>query len=142
MRGTQQQELCFDPPTGGRHPATSFRAAERVKPHVETLREKVFDFIKERGVKGATDDEIQLFLRMHGNTERPRRRELEKEDSIVASGEKRRTGSGCAAKVWVVTDIERESEDDEEHRRTRFGYNDWHDDIGNGETDQCRLPEF
>ncbi len=81
---------------------TSEKAAQSVQPRVGTLRYRVLQFIVSCGLYGATDEEIQDGLRMNGNTERPRRRELEKGRLIVDSGRTRKTRSGKDAVVWVI----------------------------------------
>ena len=50
--------------------------------------------------RGATDGEIQDALDMGGDTERPRRWELQKAGMIVDSGMRRRTRSMRMARVW------------------------------------------
>lgn len=79
---------------------TSQAAAERIEPNASSLRALVLDYIRTSG--GATDEEIQVALGMAGNTERPRRRELEQAGLIQDSGTTRRTASGRMAVVWVA----------------------------------------
>lgn len=81
---------------------TSLEAAIAIMPSAESLREKVFAFIKKVGTYGATDDEIQSALDMEGNTQRPRRRELFLKGRIKLAGFTRKTRSGKAAEVYVV----------------------------------------
>lgn len=50
---------------------------------------------------GATDDEIQAALKIPGNTERPRRKELETAGRIRKSGTRKNAG-GRACAVWVA----------------------------------------
>jgi hypothetical protein len=59
-------------------------------------------FFVGKGVEGATDDEIQTALGMAGNTERPRRRELEDRKLIGDSQKRRLTASKRQAVVWVA----------------------------------------
>jgi hypothetical protein len=75
-------------------------AREQIAPSAATLRERVLRFLQSRGAEGATDEEIQHRLFMPGNTERPRRRELEQAGQVYASGYNRVTASGRAAVVW------------------------------------------
>lgn len=89
-----------EPPHNGS--ATSREAAEEIEPTAATLRAKVFDFIKKHGSNGATDQEIQIALQMQGNTQRPRRKELEEAGLITDSGETRKTTSGRSAIVWIA----------------------------------------
>ena len=82
---------------------TSVAAAAEIKESASTLRREVYACIKSRGSIGATDDEIQEALGMAGNTQRPRRRELESAGVIAAlPGIKRETRSGRKAQVWVA----------------------------------------
>lgn len=67
-----------------------------------TLRAMVFRALRERGSTGATDEELQQALRLQGNTERPRRRELEEVGLVRDSGVRRKTQAGKAAVVWVA----------------------------------------
>ena len=84
------------------HSATSRTAAKSIKPVASALRMAVLAFIRGRGWRGATDDEIQIELGMGGNTQRPRRRELEQASMVKDSGLRRLTVSGRAAVVWVA----------------------------------------
>ena len=81
---------------------TSEAAAESMKPTAESLRIQVLQFLEAMGGKGATDEEIQYALQMPGNTERPRRRELELAGFITKNGHERQTNSGRWAVVWVT----------------------------------------
>ena len=92
-------------PVSGLQPETrqtSQAAAERIEPTAHTLRAAVLRYITSCGSDGATDDEIQHALSMTGNTERPRRRELEQAGWIYVSAETRRTAAGRKAAVWVA----------------------------------------
>ncbi len=95
MRG-ETLSLPFVP-----HSPTSKAAAKKQgrKPE-KVLRDRaaIFDCIRSRGLRGATDAEIQAHLEMGGNTQRPRRGELARMGLIVKSGE-RRQGSA----VWIVS---------------------------------------
>lgn len=94
-----QLVLNFEPPRASRRP-TSSAAAEVIKPDCARLRNMVLGAIVAHGVIGATDEEIQLELGLAGDTERPRRRELEKAHLVVDSGQRRPTSSGRMAIVW------------------------------------------
>ena len=104
----------FDPPTNPepfddapapaqRHSPTSVAAAEQIEPVVEILIKRVLYRVQACGMYGATDEELQTFLSIGGSTERPRRWELVNAGFIKDSGRTRRTGSGRASVVWVVT---------------------------------------
>lgn len=84
------------------HSETSRAAAHAIKPSAKALREQVFDFVKGRGERGATDEEIASCLKMSGNTERPRRRELVLAGRVIDSGKKRETESGLMATIWIT----------------------------------------
>ena len=79
---------------------TRAQSRNAIRPKAETLRVEVLKFIA-RQRDGATDEEIQRGLGMTGNTQRPRRKELEKAGAIVAEGT-RKTSSGRAAAVWRI----------------------------------------
>jgi len=61
--------------------------------------------LRERGEHGATDQEIQDALQLPSNTQIPRRWELVKAATVVASGRKRKTRSNCPATVWVASEF-------------------------------------
>jgi hypothetical protein len=84
---------------------TSRKAAIEIENRAPSLREQVYTFILEQGSRGATDEEIQIALRMSGNTERPRRRELEMEGRIGIGyyPQTRFTSSGREAVVWFAS---------------------------------------
>lgn len=89
-----------DPPHSGS--PTSQAAAEAIKPTAGTLRAIVLEYLKEHP-DGATDEEMQLALDMAGNTQRPRRQELEKMGFVRATDRTRTTSSGRQAVVWEST---------------------------------------
>ena len=60
-------------------------------------QQAVLKFIRDRGSSGATDKQIQSGLNMCGDTQRPRRRELERAGLIREADH---TRNGC--KVWVA----------------------------------------
>ena len=92
------QLSIFDPPAQ-RHSPTSIAAAESMRESSSTLRERVYRCILTCGP--ITDDGICAALAMAGNTERPRRIELQRAGRIVAEGTKP-TASGRQAVAWVV----------------------------------------
>lgn len=98
-------DLFSVPPYGGgpphqRHSATSKAAAESVRVRVGPLHQKILAHLRECG--GATDEEIMGALDMGGNTQRPRRRELQLMGMVKDSGLTRQTRSGRAAVVWII----------------------------------------
>ena len=92
----------FDPPAQ-RHSETSIAAAEAIKPRVEIYRERILAEIKRSGALGRTDGELQEQLNMNGSTQRPRRIELVDAGLVKNSGRTRKSASGRACVVWVVT---------------------------------------
>lgn len=95
-----KQAFMFTDAPAQRHSETSVAAAEAIKPDKESLRRHLLEWLQERGLTGATDEEAQDALGMDGNTERPRRRECEDAGLVRDSGTKRRTRSGREAVVW------------------------------------------
>ena len=85
-----------------KHSDTSREAADSMKPTAATLREAVFNYLFGRGGDGATDEEVQDDLNMPGNTERPRRRELQEAGKVRDSGMRRATKTGRQAVVWTT----------------------------------------
>jgi len=101
-------QRSFDDLYGGepphqKHSDTSTGAADQLpEERRRTLRARVMAKIAASGDDGATDEEIQIAFEMEGNTERPRRRELQLGGLIVDSGRRRLTTSGRQAVVWVT----------------------------------------
>lgn len=96
------QRFLFDPsspepPHNGTE--TSRAAAEQIKPNADTLRARVLEYLQSQP-DGATDEQMQLALGMAGNTQRPRRQELEKMGLVRATDRTRATRSGRQATVW------------------------------------------
>lgn len=85
--------------------ATSTAAAADAR---DTQRAQVLDVIRGAGVRGATDDEIQIALGLDGSSERPRRWELWKRDRIRmlldthGATVTRRTRTARRAVVWIL----------------------------------------
>lgn len=66
--------------------------------------EKILKFLEERGIEGATDEEMDIsFGTGASRTNRPHRLSLVKQGSVVNSGKRRPTRSGRSAIVWVVS---------------------------------------
>ena len=91
-----QMDLPFQ-----RHSPTSRAAAKSMEGRAPTLRDQVLEYIRSRGVMGATDQDIQVTLGIPGSTERPRRVELLERHLIRQEGT-RKTASGRKAAVWVA----------------------------------------
>jgi len=86
----------------GRPPAsndtTSRAAADAIRPHRESLRDRVLGTIK--CLNGATAWDIEFGTGLSGNTVRPRLRELVQAGRVYDSGETRRLASGRKAIIW------------------------------------------
>ncbi len=83
------------------HSEESREAAELIEPDAASLRGVVLAHIRQCGETGATDDEMQIALKMNPSTQRPRRIELWEADLIEKSGHTRPTKSGRNAAVWI-----------------------------------------
>ena len=81
---------------------TSQAAAESIEPTAGTLRAQVLEFLRGRGLFGATDHEMQEALNMNPSTQRPRRNELNRQGLIQRVQMTRKTPSGRKAVVWVA----------------------------------------
>ena len=99
-------QLPLFPPSRRNAPrGTSHVAARRIAGHAATLRERIFAFIAERGVAGATDDEGEAALSIKCQTYTPRRGELVALGLLVDSGKRRNTTSGRPAAVWTLPEF-------------------------------------
>ena len=119
VRGrTPMQVAGSDRPAPHSGGSTSAAAAREIRGEAKTQRRQVLAYLIGRGQDGATDEEMQRDLEMPGNTQRPRRSELEQLRLIEAKVEHgfandrhpegihsvtRMTSSGRQAQVWVVT---------------------------------------
>jgi hypothetical protein len=82
---------------------TSAQAYALVQPSVPTIRQRIYNYIIERGVNGATADEIEAALNIPGSTVRPRLRELEFDLwRIYLTAATRLTRRGRKACVYVA----------------------------------------
>ena len=81
---------------------TSIEAAEAIKEGVETIRNKVFNVIANKGNFGATADEVAELLNYSPFTVRPRVTELFKLNKIERK-DKRKNSSQKTAYVYVVS---------------------------------------
>lgn len=82
-------------------PETSVLAAERAMPGSGSMRARILGFIVDRGLTGATDEEIEKSLGLRHQSASARRNELARDGWIKDSGERRKTSSGSEATVWV-----------------------------------------
>lgn len=76
---------------------TSKAAARDIQPHAGTLRARILEHIRSRGIDGATDLEIERDTGIKGSTVRPRRGEL-RDAGLIHKTDRVR---GRAA-VWVA----------------------------------------
>ena len=96
------RQLTFDDPPAQRHSRTSREAAEAIREHALTLRERVYWYIVAHGP--CTDEEIALGLELNPSTARPRRIELVAEGLVRAAPETKRTLARREATAWVSTE--------------------------------------
>lgn len=83
--------------------ADTSRAAYAIKrstAHADRLR--IADFIRSRGIDGSTCDEAEEALGMSHQTCSARFSEMSKVQTLVPSGELRKTRTGCKAMVYLV----------------------------------------
>ena len=90
-----------------RAPSTEREAAILQYPNTGTKRRQVLDHIASCGEHGATDEEISIALGMRLYTAAPRRNELLNDGWVEESPLRRRTTTGTAAAVWVLTELGR-----------------------------------
>ena len=89
-------------PPAQEHSITSRLAAIAAKPKAGTQRQRVLAMLQCLPA-GATDEEMQIALKMNPSTQRPRRIELVAAGLAQDSGITRTTRSGRRAVVWVST---------------------------------------
>ena len=86
--------------------ATSIEAQRKSAPRMSSYKARVYQFLIDRMEQGATDQEMQFALKMSGDTLRPTRGKLLKENFIYDSGKTRKNENGNDCIVWVVSTIE------------------------------------
>ena len=69
-------------------------------------RAKVYEYLASKQEYGATDQEMQTALHMSGDTLRPTRVSLVKDQMIYDSGKTRRNINGNECIVWVISSVE------------------------------------
>ncbi len=79
---------------------TSVAAAYKVLPRTGSLRRKVYEYILNQGLRGATDQEMEMSLKIDGNTIRPTRISLVKDGFILDTGTTRKNQHGNDCIVW------------------------------------------
>jgi len=83
------------------NPETSHEAAESMRQAAPSVRQRIMQVIKDSGLHGATDDEIEQITGLRHQTASAARRSLSKVGHVVDSGERRKTSSGRNAIVWI-----------------------------------------
>lgn len=94
----QEQFLPYEPSS-----ATSKNAARSMRGREPSDRQRVHEFLAQRGEYGATDEEIEEALGLRHQTASARRRGLCIKHKVRDSGATRATSSGRQATVWVCT---------------------------------------
>lgn len=84
---------------------TSREAAENALPRSGTTRWSIYQYILGCGHNGATDQEIEAFLHIDGNTVRPSRGLLQKDNLIIDSGITRKNKNGNNCIVWKAVEV-------------------------------------
>jgi transcription initiation factor IIE alpha subunit len=83
---------------------TSIEAREKIEPHIGTIRRRVYELFINRGMQGLTDQEIERYLHLDGNTVRPVRKSLEVDGFIFDTGTTRLNEKGNKCIVWRMGD--------------------------------------
>lgn len=89
-------------------PETSRKAAEKIKPHLPSIRQRVLDFALAAGAAGFIDEELGGLAEDERHFHRsiiPRRVELNDEGWIIDSGRRRNNEPGNSCAVWVHRDF-------------------------------------
>ena len=81
---------------------TSKAAAESMRSAAPSIKHRVYNFLLQRGATGATDDEIEIGLKLTHQTASARRRNLELSGALVKTDNKRPTRSGRLAYVYTA----------------------------------------
>ena len=81
---------------------TSKAAADRMIPHSGSIKRRVYQFLTERGNRGATDDEIEVQLRLKHQTASAGRRSLELAGAVEKTDSKRPTRTGRLGYVYTA----------------------------------------
>jgi transcription initiation factor IIE alpha subunit len=79
---------------------TSIKARAKIEPKVGSLRRKVYELFINRGLTGLTDNEIEKYLHLDGNTVRPIRGSLVTDGFVIDSGTTRNNDKGNRCIVW------------------------------------------
>ena len=102
---SEDQAELFQPDIGRFHrnaPDTERKAAIAVYPRTGTQRRRVYDYLEQRGSRGATDWELAESLHISRTGVGARRNELMKEGLVKDSGLRRIGPYGLKGIVWVL----------------------------------------
>lgn len=83
---------------------TSVDARIKVEPKVGTLKRKIYELLLAKGLDGATDQEIERYLHLDGNTVRPIRGALVESGIVTDSGITRLNDKGNRCIVWRASE--------------------------------------
>ena len=83
---------------------TSIEARAKIEPKIGSIRRKVYVLFINRSMEGLTDQEIERYLHLDGNTVRPIRKSLEVDGFIFDTGTTRLNEKGNKCIVWRVGD--------------------------------------
>jgi hypothetical protein len=84
--------------------ANSEAANARTRKHRD--RARMYAFVHERGLRGATCDEVIDALGMLQQTAYPRFSELKRDGDLIDTGQHRKTRVGqCKASVWITRGV-------------------------------------
>jgi hypothetical protein len=101
-----QRQLDFSTPkvplSGKNCPETSYEVAHKIRFSAKAIRARVYKFIKNRGVIGATAGEIDKHFRLGRNTTSPRITELKDDLWIIKTDLRRKNDAGHKETVWRV----------------------------------------
>jgi hypothetical protein len=85
--------------------STSIAAQIKAAPRMSEKRTRIYQYLIDRVERGATDQEMQIALKISGDTLRPTRGKLLKDGLIYDSGKRRTNENGNECIVWVVSTI-------------------------------------
>lgn len=83
---------------------TSIEARAKIEPKIGTLRRKVYELFLNKGMSGLTDQEIEKYLHLDGNTVRPIRGSLVEDGFVIDTGTIRKNDKGNNCIVWRSAD--------------------------------------
>lgn len=90
---------------GKNSPETSRIAALKALPRTGTKKEKIYNLIKEQGMFGLCDHEIEKATGWKHQSASAMRNSLMRDGWVIDSGARRNTDEGNPAIVWIACDI-------------------------------------